>query len=258
MFLAVDQGNSFLKATFIRNGEVEEVVRLLPEQIDRLPLIAEQKGVGRIAFGTVGKLDVRLVETLRNVVDGNLLLLTHGTPLPFAVKYKSIQTLGLDRVAAAAGAARIFPNEGMLIVDAGTAITSDIVSPAMEFLGGNIAPGLGLRIRSLHEAAPALPLIEPQGALPGFGYDTDTALRCGTLGAVCSEIICMFENLQKSLNLSRIVLTGGDAALIYDTISSLLSKNHMGAKKPSPQLSLQSNLVALGLLSIFEFNETSF
>ncbi len=247
MFLAVDQGNTFIKATFLHSGEgkVEEVRRVNPSQTEELLHAIERYGVRRVAFSGVGHLDVRLVETLRNVVNGNLLLLTHSTPLPIDISYRSRDTLGLDRVAAAVGAVACGGGKDMIVVDAGTAITADFVDASNTFRGGNISPGLALRSESLHRATAALPLVEVEGECPLFGVDTQTAIRSGVVNGTVYEIRMLFEAARRIYPDLRCVITGGDGIKLYERL-----KNDI-------PISLQPNLVALGLLSIYNYNETT-
>ena len=73
------------------------------------------------------------------------------TLLPITIGYRTPHTLGYDRIAAAVGAQSLFPQQNILIIDAGTAITYDLLSADGTFAGGNIAPGADLRLQSLHE-----------------------------------------------------------------------------------------------------------
>lgn len=143
-----------------------------------------------------------------------LVELDHATPLPIEVEYDRA-TLGVDRVAAAAGVA----GEGVasLVVDAGTAVTLDVIG-GMRYLGGNISPGLKLRFRSLNEFTSRLPLVSPAGDLPLFGHDTDTAIRSGVVRGLIAEIsdawsmaVAEAGNAYDNVNL---ILTGGDAPLL--------------------------------------------
>ncbi|HAN76599.1 MAG TPA: pantothenate kinase, partial [Bacteroidales bacterium] len=64
------------------------------------------------------------------------------TPVPIINKYTTPQTLGFDRLAAAVGGTVLFPNRNLIVFDAGTALTVEVVNANHEYLGGNISPGL--------------------------------------------------------------------------------------------------------------------
>ncbi|MEK7253655.1 MAG: type III pantothenate kinase, partial [Bacteroidota bacterium] len=91
--------------------------------------------------------------------------LTHETPLPIRLAYRSPQTLGKDRIAGAVGAFHHFPGKNCLIIDAGTCITFDVLDAQGTFLGGNIAPGVDMRLRAMHEFTARLPLVSPNSSL---------------------------------------------------------------------------------------------
>ena len=80
----------------------------------------------------------------------DVLYLTAETPVPFVNKYGTPHSLGIDRLALVAGAVTRFPNRNVLIIDAGTCITFDIVTDRKEYLGGAIAPGIAMRLKAMH------------------------------------------------------------------------------------------------------------
>ena len=159
-------------------------------------------------------------------------------PLPIAIGYATPQTLGADRIAAAVGAWSLFPGECSLVVDMGTAVTYDVVDSTGLYLGGNIAPGIGMRLRSLHSFTARLPEIGGYGETPLFGNDTATAMRAGAVRGVVAEIAYYYSRLPEP---GRLVLTGG------------------WAKHESEFLDLpcvvDKCLVTKGLLSILLYNE---
>lgn len=169
--------------------------------------------------------------------------LTHETPVPLKNCYGSPQSLGMDRMAAAVGAWSMAPAGGcpLLVVDAGTAITFDLVSAYGEFLGGNIAPGIGLRLRSLYEHTGMLPLVEPDGELPAVGHDTQTAIRCGVIQGVNRELDGYVADLRRTYPDLLIFLTGGDS-LYFDI-------------KGKSGIFAVNNLLFRGLEHIIGYNE---
>ena len=67
---------------------------------------------------------------------------TQHTPIPIKNEYQSKSTLGLDRLAAAVGAANYFPDFNILNIDTGTCIKYNFIAYGSTFLGGGISPGL--------------------------------------------------------------------------------------------------------------------
>lgn len=241
--ITIDQGNSSAKILVWQGPEVVSSHRIFELSIESLLPILDLSDADSCVYCSVRYTDAKILETLRRMLDGHLLVLTHSTPLPIGVKYGSRETLGNDRVAAAVGAGALFPGEGSLVVDAGTAVTLDLVSPKEEFLGGNIAPGMHLRFTSLHEATGRLPLVSPDGSVPEFGFDTDSAIRAGVIGGMVSEIADAFRMAKEECGVKHLVITGNDAPVLLPYL-----------EKRGLPLTLSPDLVGCGLMSIFYFN----
>lgn len=241
--LTIDRGNSLCKVTLWDEGSViDSLVFSIFGEEDILNVIEKWKP-SCCALCCVGHIDTRLIETVRKYVEGKLLVLTPSVPLPFSICYKTKNTLGVDRIAAAAGAAALFKNSGCLVVDCGTAITLDIIDSEGNFRGGNISPGLKLRMKSLNEYTALLPQVSFSGDLPAFGYDTDTAIRSGIILGVRDEIEGVFTRASAIYGVDRIVMTGGDATLI----SELFRQENL-------KIEVDPYLVGRGLVSILEYN----
>lgn len=145
-------------------------------------------------------------------------MLSSTTPLPFVIDYLTPQTLGPDRIAAVAGAMEIWPASNVLIIDAGSCITYEVLTASAHYRGGNIAPGISLRFKAMHEHTARLPLIDTHGDTPTIGHDTATAMRAGVLRGLQYEIEGYIRTLRSELDNLRVVLTGGDAALLQSLI----------------------------------------
>jgi len=171
---------------------------------------------------------------------GMILFLDHSMPLPLEIDYGSPETLGNDRIAAAAGAWCIMPHVPILVMDLGTAITIDFVSAAGQFTGGNISPGLHTRFSSLHEHTARLPLVEADGRYPEFGTNTRTAIAAGVQQGIIHELNGYISLFEKRYPGCRNVLTGGDAGFFAGKLI-----------KPVPEY---PDLVLTGLNYILEFN----
>ena len=132
------------------------------------------------------------------------------TPIPIANHYGTPATLGTDRLAAAIGAWSRHPGCPLLIVDAGSCITIDFVSAQGAYEGGNISPGLHMRLQAMHEHTSRLPLIEAEGEIPTLGYDTETALRAGVNNGIRLEIEGYIRLFLAKYPDLFVFLTGGD------------------------------------------------
>lgn len=255
-FLAVDQGNSFIKLSLFVGEKLVDVCRVRSDSSEEVFVVLDRWKPDCAAFCSVGRIDPRMVESLRIATDGNLLVMSHSTPQPIKVKYSTPYSLGLDRVVLAAGAASLYSDENVMIVDAGTAVTLDVIRPdrsvgssnrqtSASFIGGRISPGLKLRMESLHQFTAALPMVNVQGALPLAGDSTDTCIRSGVILGLADEIVEVYRQYSMAFCCTRLVLTGGDAELLVKIISSRIPAVHV------------PDLMAKGLLHIYKYNETN-
>ena len=145
-----------------------------------------------------------------------------STPLPLEVNYRTPGTLGSDRIAAAVGAWGEAPGRNILVIDAGSAITIDFVSKDGKYNGGNIAPGIKMRLRALHEYTDRLPMVEKEGDTPAIGYDTETAIRSGVINGVCHEIKGYINEFKQKYCDVLVFLTGGDEKPLKNRIKSCI------------------------------------
>ena len=149
-----------------------------------------------------------------------VLWFNNKTPVPIGIKYRTPQTLGSDRVAAAVGAAGQVPGRNLMVIDAGSAITIDIVDKEGNFVGGNIAPGVNMRFKALHAFTGRLPLIDQEGDTPTHGYDTETAIRSGVIKGVCHEIDGYINEFIEKNGDVFVFLTGGDEKTLINSIKN--------------------------------------
>jgi type III pantothenate kinase len=160
--------------------------------------------------------------------------------------YRTPQTLGRDRIATAVGAwtiaQRLDSASDVLVIDAGTAITYDLVTADGCFVGGNIAPGLALRFKSLHEHTGLLPLVAADGDTPVVGYDTLTAIRSGVVLGMMGEVRNYIADLKLSHPNLMVFVTGGDGKLAHTRLGD-------------EEVIYNEHLAAEGLNRIYLYNE---
>jgi type III pantothenate kinase len=243
--LVIDQGNSAAKLSFF-NGEDMVAMRVIDNLTieSLLPLIEEFQPHGAI-YCSVARLDAKFIETLRHLLDQEMVTFTAATPIPIKTDYDTPESLGSDRLAAAVGAATLFPGENVLIIDAGSAVTYDIVDAEGTFRGGNISPGLTMRFKALHTFTGRLPLIDDANDnIPTWGKSTHDAIAAGVVNGICAEI----EKTAATAIMqgcSKIVFTGGDS----EYLMSRSSLSHLPT-------AYEPDLVAKGLNRIYRYNET--
>ncbi|MFT4604196.1 MAG: type III pantothenate kinase [Rhodothermales bacterium] len=140
---------------------------------------------------------------------------THTCRLPFAMGYETPTTLGNDRLAAAAGGWLQYAGEGtaLLVIDAGTAITYEVIDAAGIYQGGAIGPGPRLLSRALYTGTAQLPELLDLPGQSAIGKSTAEAIRIGVHWAFRESVAGMIRRIRKELQTPLLVVaTGGWAA----------------------------------------------
>lgn len=150
-------------------------------------------------------------EEIKGLLNRNVIFLSHTTKLPFQLQYKTPQTLGLDRIAAVAGAQSLFPNQNCLIIDTGTCITYDILDRDNNHLGGSISPGIAMRFKALNTFTAKLPLVELNESIELTGTTTIGAIQSGVLHGITGEMKQIIRMYKDKFATLRIIICGGDA-----------------------------------------------
>ena len=133
-------------------------------------------------------------------------------------------TLGADRIA---NAAALLADESRLpavCLDAGTAVTLEIVDERKRFLGGAILPGRGLMRKSLHAGTGQLPEISFSARIPDFpATNTENSIRLGTDGLLLDGVRALLVRAREMFpgKKVRLVATGGDGSFFLSHISEL-------------------------------------
>ncbi len=237
----IDIGNSFIKYAIIKDGEVEYFKRTKKLLVSEIKLLHKKWNIEHAIISSTRKAIPRFTGFMKKNFD--LIYLDHKTSLPFKNAYATPKTLGKDRLAAIAGALCRFPKKNCLVFDIGTCMTIDLLTKEKVFLGGNIAPGKDLRLKSMHDYTSALPLVKPSFENEILGKSTKTALQNGSIYGICLEIEGMVARIKRKIGPINVILTGGDAIKFGELLE---------CKK-----FVIPNLVLLGLDSILEHNVKS-
>ena len=208
--LAIDIGNSAVKALVFRDGKPQlPVERLAPDNWAIIDRLVTNLGVKSMIYSTVANVPPAERMDRWMAAGCRILALTAETPLPFRTTYTTLATLGHDRRAGIAGAISLV-KEPVLIADAGSCLTLDLVDGTGTHLGGNISPGLRMRLTAMHEQTGRLPLVTAADPTGPVGDATTTALRHGAQLGLVYEIEGLYRRLLPDHPGLRVVLTGGD------------------------------------------------
>lgn len=203
--LVIDFGNTRTKAAIFHDDKLITMRSdLLIEDIS--PFISEHQP-HHIIVSSVS----RSKSDLEKLLDKSTVILTHKTKLPFKIDYKTPETLGLDRIAAVAGAQYLFPSTNCLVIDTGTCITYDILDANGTYHGGGISPGINMRFKALNTFTANLPLVSEMENIKLIGQTTTESIQSGVIYGILGEIeqiIRMYKDKYANL---QIIICGGDA-----------------------------------------------
>ena len=239
MNLIIDIGNTRGKAAVFELDTVVELFLFDKENIiQKIQEILSKYTISQSIISAVANLSEEKIEKLKCFID--VLELNHQTNLPFENKYATPKTLGVDRIALVSGAVQKYPGTNVLVIDAGTCITYDIVTNDKQYLGGAISPGLEMRYKALHHFTAKLPDLKKESLENYIGNTTNTSIHSGVINGVIQEIDGVIEQYQKDYPNLTIVLTGGDTNFL--------------AKKLKNSIFASPNFLLEGLQEILRFN----
>jgi type III pantothenate kinase len=240
MNLVIDIGNSRTKFSIFNPAGMMLTVtdnNFGPSSITML--LSEFPGLDRAILSSTREYSPELKESLHSGFK-IFIELNENTPVPLKNCYKTPETLGKDRLAAAVGANFLYPMTNLLIIDAGTALTFDLVTEEAEYLGGNISPGLAMRFKALNNFTGKLPLIQGHEKFPFWGDTTETAIRAGVQNGVLFEADAYIDHFKKIYKKIEVIFTGGDAKFFESKLKN--------------SFFVHSNLISSGLNRILEYN----
>jgi type III pantothenate kinase len=190
-----------------------------------------------------------LVGFTRSVFPGKpTFQLTHESDLGFPIEYPEPSQIGQDRLANAVAAKAIF-GAPAIVIDAGTAVTLDVITQTKGYEGGIIAPGLDVMRRYLHEQTALLPRFNSDFQLDSsIGRSTTEAMQIGCLIGFRGMIGSLVEAIQTELE------ERGEVDI--QVIATGRSSKILDSKKDFP-MKIVPDLTLRGLFEVFCLNEAS-
>lgn len=161
-----------------------------------------------------------LVEALRKYWGVESLVVGPGVRTGMPIRYDAPRDVGADRIVAAVAAHERYAKPrgvefGVIVVDFGTATTFDVISPQPEFVGGAIAPGIGISADALVSRAARLSRVELEFPPQVVGRNTAQAMQSGLFFGYLGLIEGMIARISEEIAWpSVIVATGGFGSLI--------------------------------------------
>ena len=190
-------------------------------------------------ISSVADMDDMLINFLKDKMPYFLLFDEHIS-VPVSIEYETKDTLGKDRIAAVVGANYLQPGQNILVIDAGTAITYEVIEMTGVYKGGNISPGLTTRFRSLNLFTKRLPLVDVSNDVPFIGTSTESAILAGVVNGIVYEMDGYIDTLKEKYGDVFVFLTGGHSFYFVRRLKNLIFAD--------------ANLVITGLNRILEYN----
>jgi type III pantothenate kinase len=239
MNLIIEKGNSSTKVAIYNKGVIEASAAYEKFDSKSAKSLLEQYRPTKGIMSSVADTDYELHGYLQQELHKFIHLDEH-VPVPIKIGYRTPETLGKDRLAAAVGANSLRPKRDLLIIDAGTAITYDLVEASGIYIGGNISPGLTTRFRALNHFTRKLPLTKETETIPQIGNDTESAIQAGVIRGIIYEMDGTINDLRTKYPHLFVFLTGGNSNYFERRLKNIIFAD--------------INLVLTGLNRILEYN----
>ena len=234
MLLTIDIGNTNITMGLYEGEELGSRWRLATNH-DRMPdeyglqfrgwLTYEGYKVDDISgiclASVVPPLTSKFIEACTKYLDLDPLVVDAGVKTGVRILYQDPKAVGADRIADAVAVKKLYGGPAC-VVDFGTATTFDGISPEGDYLGGAIAPGVGIAAEALFIRTAKLPRVDLQRPPYAIGRNTVHALQSGLLFGYVALVEGMVARFREELGDGmRVIATGGLARIIAAETSSI-------------------------------------
>ncbi|MBF0296657.1 MAG: type III pantothenate kinase [Magnetococcales bacterium] len=228
MLLVIDIGNTnivlgvYQKERLIRHWRIEtrsgrtgDEYGILLSNLFQLAGIAAKDVTGAIAASVAPPVEVAVLRGVKDYLRVKPLLVGPGCKTGIAIRYDNPREVGADRVVNAVAAYHRL-RSAAVVVDFGTATTFDLIGPQGEYMGGAIAPGLGISMEALFTRTAKLPRIECVKPASVVGRDTVGAMQSGVFWGYVGLVDGLIARMvaESGFERVRVLATGGLAGLI--------------------------------------------
>ena len=254
MLLAIDIGNPTLGAGVFEGERLRATWRLgtdvhkLEDEYAAIFLdLLSMKGLSfadidsAVIASSVPPLVTVLEELCRRYFGVSPLVVGPGTKTGVRVVLDNPREAGADRVVNAAAAHKLYGGP-LIVIDFGTATTLDVVSAEGDYLGGAIAPGIGISAAALFERAAKLPRVELVRPAKAIGKNSVAAMQSGIIFGYVGLIEGIVARMRRELGgTAKVIATGGLAQVI--------------ASETDVIEALEPDLTLVGLRLVYELNQ---
>jgi type III pantothenate kinase len=169
---------------------------------------------GSIISSVVPPLVSELEKMIGKYFNSKAVIIGPGIKTGLAIKYENPREVGADRVVNAVAALEKYGGP-LIIVDFGTATTFCVVSEHYEYLGGAIAPGIGISTEALFQRTAKLPRVELEKPKSVIGKNTVVSIQSGVLYGFVGQVDGIIKRIKEEVPWEfKVIATGGIADLI--------------------------------------------
>jgi len=227
MLLAIDVGNTHIVVGVYRDETLLQSWRLMTDQkrtTDEIGMLLLQlfttaeidpKEITEgIAASVVPPLSFAVERAAKRYFDVDLVMVGPGIRTGMPILYDNPKEVGADRIVNSVAAYERVKG-GVIVVDFGTATTFDCITPAGEYLGGAIVPGIQVSLEALIMRTAKLPRVEIAWPERVVGRNTVQSIQAGTLHGYVALVDGLLEKIREELAFdARVIATGGLARTI--------------------------------------------
>lgn len=169
------------------------------------------------------------------------LIVGPGIKTGLNVRYENPREVGADRIANAVAAIDLYGTP-CIVVDFGTATTFDYIDESGQYIGGAVAPGIGISTEALYQRAAKLPRIELVKPKSVVGRNTVASMQAGIIYGFAGQVDGIVGRIREEHHAQAKVIATGEMA-------ELIASESRTIEKVNPLLTLQ------GLQLIYERNQ---
>ena len=234
MLLAIDVGNTNITLGMYRDGTLVADWRICT-QLGRTSdeygmLLLELLEYSGLAFKDITGIAISnvvppttgaLLDTCQKFFSLNPYVVDPLKETGITIHYEPKSDVGADRIVNAIATFELYGGPAV-VVDFGTATTLDAISSTGDYLGGAIAPGIGISMEALFRTAARLPRIDLVRPPSPIGKTTETSMQAGIIYGFAGQVDEIVAKFQEELGKdAKVIATGGLASLIAEESSTI-------------------------------------
>lgn len=228
--LYLDIGNSFLKMATRKESTWQILFEDRNGRLDELcSMIKSENKLKQVLISSVRR-DLTNQVT-RNLPEFNIREFRSSDIPSDMLDYKTPETLGLDRFLVCLGASMESKNRDVIVVDAGSACTVDLMTRDRVFCGGIIMPGLPIMKYAMESRLPELPRVADTIPDEWPGKSTTECIEWGLNGGFLFAVKGFLEKYRSSGNEPEVYITGGNAVQLMnwfeEDMSQVFHRKHL-------------------------------